>query len=100
MSATVRICTCVAAYVPAASVFFAVGVSVCAFISVHKCVPCIQVQLGEHMCRCPTCAWDCVYSRICVSMCVEMNERCQVLLLAVPAASGAICVGALWEGNG
>lgn len=28
-----------------------------------------------------------------------MNERCQVLLLAVPAASGTICVGAQWEGE-
>lgn len=72
MSATVRICTCVAAYVPAVSVFFAVGVSVCAFISVHKCVPCISTaQLGEQMRRCPTCAWHCVYSHICVSVCVE-----------------------------
>lgn len=29
-----------------------------------------------------------------------MNEHCQVLLHAVPAASGAICVGAQREGRG
>lgn len=104
MCATVRICRCVAAYVPAVSACVCVlmGVSVCAPIRVWVCL-CVSLlafrcsknaNVYGHMGLCTLLyVCMCLYLYVCIFVCVWVNERCQVLLHAVPAASGAICVG-------
>lgn len=99
--AKVRICRCIVAHAPAGSVWMWMNVEICGPINVciHlwkwavPSIPEVQVVILY------ICVYACRYDPA-VCLCVWVNGRCQVLLCAAPAASGAICVEALWESSG